>query len=109
MRKYTEYIEKKGNYPFRTFLMRAIKESISNEVFKRLTQGNYEALQWQDDVDRTQINYLQSNHGGPVNVHWRNLKTLHFNMESFRYPVWLENLQSRRLDEADKKFIKKYQ
>lgn len=104
-----------GHLSFNTFVMHAFKEAIENEVFKRVTNENYEGLQF-EELDKTQIqaklqNFKESRNDPdfPIQMQWNDTLSAVFNLISYPINYWLDILNTRNRNLYDRAFILKYQ
>lgn len=104
-----------GFLDFNTFVMNAFKEGIENEVFKRVTNENYEGLEFQE-LDKNQIraklhNFkdLRNDPNFPIQMQWSTTLSAVFNLISYPINYWLDILNTRNRNLYDRAYILKYQ
>lgn len=102
---------------FQHFVKDAIKEGIENEVFKRVTNENYEHLDFGDvsiaNIRKKLQNFNQilknADPDFPIQMQWNNALSGVFNLISYPINYWLDNLNTRNRNLYDRAYILKYQ
>jgi len=115
LRKYAEALRTQPGLTFRAFIKAAIKASIENQFYRRITNENYESLQFEES-DRSKIreqlekyDLNGDNENFPIQMHWEATQSGVFNMISYPINTWLENLNSRNRDLRERSLIKTFQ
>jgi len=117
MRRYQEYLHKTRQRPpmsFLLFLTQALKEATNIAVIERLSQENYEGLEFIEEhetIRKVKLTRPISNEN-PVHVDFNDTTSLNYNLLSYQIYTWNNILDERSRGKGGEEaaaFIAKYQ
>lgn len=103
MRKYAIY---SNGSTFAEFVSAAIKQAFINQIHRRLTSENYEALDLDEGAERSKIDLFSTT---AITPEWNNINSANFSLLSYPTSIWLKNLFDRARNSDEKAFIQKFQ
>lgn len=124
MRRYQEYLQKTRQRPplsFLLFLTQALKQAINISVIERISQENYEGLEFIEEHEVTRkitlVRPVHNDDGDPnktqkVHVDYNETTSLVYNLLSYQIYTWNNMLDERirgKGGEEAAAFIAKYQ